>query len=131
MGTHINGDHNINGDYNSVNVVYGDVNYGGGHEPLPSAPFGFFGIFFGGMILIWLIVKFWWVVLIAAAVGVVAFTLWVERQEKRQAALEAQRREEMLAARAERQNSAYLRGESWGLYGSYPPPPGVTEEREI
>lgn len=123
MGIHINGDHNINGDYNSVNVVYGDVNYGGGHEPPMGAPFGFFGIFFGGMILIWLIVKFWWVVLIAAAVSAVAFTLWVERQEKRQAALEALRREEMLAARAERQNSAYLRGESWGLYGSYPPPP--------
>lgn len=124
MGIHINGDHNINGDYNSVNVVYGDVNYGD-NQPLSSPPIGFFGIFFGAMILIYLIVKFWWVVLIAAAVGTVAFTLWMERQERHQAALEAQRREKMLAERAERQNSAYLRGESWGLYGSYPPPPEV------
>lgn len=122
MGIHINGDHN------SVNVVhgdvnYGDVNYGGGYEPSPNPPIGFLGIFFFLMILVWLIIKFWWVVLIVASVGAIAFGTWLERQEKRQAELEARRREELLAARAERQNSAYLRGESWGLYGSFPPPP--------
>lgn len=120
MGIHINGDHNINGDNNSVNVVYGDVNHGG--EP-PKAPIGFLGLIFGLVILWWLIFKFWWVVLIAAAVGAVIYGIRLHYEEKRQDALEAQRREEMLAARAERQNSAYLRGESWGLYGSYPPPP--------
>lgn len=113
-------DININGDHNSVNV-YGD-DYGGDRGELPQAPFGFFGLAFGAMILVWLIAKFWWIVLIAASVGALAFAIWVERQEKRQAALEAQRREEMLAARAERQNSAYLRGESWGMYGNFPPP---------
>ncbi len=117
MGIHINGDHN------SVNVVhgdafYGDVNYG----PPPKPPIGFFGLMFSVMVLIWLIAKFWWIVLIVVSVGAIVFTTWLERQEKRQAALEAQRREELLAARAERQNSAYLRGESWGMYGSFPPP---------
>jgi hypothetical protein len=116
MGIHINGDHN------SVNVVHGDVNnYGGDNGPPSSPPSGFLGIFFVGMILVWLIIKFWWVVLIVASLGAVAFGMWTEQQEKRQAELEAQRREEMLAARAERQNSAYLRGESWGMYGNFPP----------
>jgi uncharacterized membrane protein len=112
---------NINGDHNSVNVngdvVFGDVNYG----PPPKPPIGFFGLMFSVMVLIWLIVKFWWIVLLVVSVGAIAFTAWIERQEKRQAELEARRREEMLAARAERQNSAYLRGESWGMYGSFPP----------
>jgi uncharacterized membrane protein len=109
----------INGDYNSVNVVYSNVNYGDGP---PKPPIGFFGLIFGLMILICLIVKFWWVVLIVASAAAVTFGMWTERQEKRQAALEAQSREEMLASRAERQNSAYLRGESWGMYGNFPPP---------
>lgn len=124
MGIHINGDHN------SVNAVYGDViNYGGGYEPPPKAPIGFFGVLFLGMLLIGLIVKFWWIILIVASAGALIFMVWLERQERRQAELEAQRREEMLAARAERQNSAYLRGESWGMYGSFPPLV-VPEERE-
>lgn len=106
---------NINGDYNSVNVVYGDVNYGG--EPPSNPPIGFFGIVFFVVALIWLIVKFWWIALIAASLGAIIFAAWLERQEK----LEDRRREEELAARAERQNSAYLRGEPWGLYGSFPP----------
>jgi uncharacterized membrane protein len=108
----------INGDNNSVNVAQADVNYGGNYGP---PPVGFFGLIFGLMILICLIVKFWWVVLIAVSVAAVAFMAWVERQEKHQAELEARSREEMLAARAERQNSAYLRGESWGMYGNFPP----------
>jgi uncharacterized membrane protein len=117
MGIHINGDHN------SVNVVhgdafYGDVNYG----PPPKPPIGFFGLMFSVMVLIWLIVKFWWIVLIVVSVGAIVFTTWLERKEKRQAALEALRQEGLLAARAERQNSAYLRGEPWGMYGSFPPP---------
>lgn len=120
MGIHINGDHN------SVNAVYGDVvNYGGGYGPPPKPPIGFFGVLFLGMLLIGLIVKFWWIILIVASVGALIFMVWLERQEKRQAELEAQRREEMLAARAERQNAAYLRGESWGMYGSFPPPPEI------
>lgn len=128
MGTHINGDYNITGDYN--NVVYGDVYYGD-QPPLGPPPIGFFGLFFGGMVLIWLIAKFWWVVLIVVAVGGIAFTAWAEYDDKRQAKIEALRREEMLAKRAERQNSAYLRGESWGLYGNFPPPPELyTKESE-
>lgn len=112
MGIHINGNHN------SVNAVYGDVvNYGGGYEPPPKPPIGFFGALFLGMFLIGLIVKFWWIMLIVASVGALIFAAWLERQEK----IEARRQEEALAARAERQNSAYLRGEPWGLYGSYPP----------
>ena len=118
MGIHINGDHN------SVNVVYGDITYGD-YGPQPKPPIGFFGIILFGMVLIWLIVKFWWVVLISASVGALIFAMWLERQEKRQAELEAMRREEALAARAERQNAAYLRGESWGMYGSFPPPSEV------
>lgn len=113
----------INGDHNSVNI-YGDVNFGEDYE-LPPPPIGFFGIFFLGMVLVWLIVKFWWVVLIAAAVWALGLTIRQKQKERRQAALEAQRREKMLAERAERQNSAYLRGEPWGLYGSFPPPPEV------
>ena len=116
MGIHINGDHN------SVNVVYGDVNYGGDSSEPPQAPIGFLGLAFGVMVLIWLIVKFWWVVLIVASAVALTHGMWTKQQEKRQAALEAMRREELLAARAERQNSAYLRGESWGMYGSFPPP---------
>lgn len=116
MGIHINGDHN------SVNVVYGDVNYGGDYGPPPNPPISLFGIFLFGMVLIGLIIKFWWVMLIAVSVGALIFAVWMEREEKRQAELEAARREEMLAARAERQNAAYLRGESWGMYGSFPPP---------
>lgn len=122
MGIHINGDNNITGDYNTV--VYGDV-YTGDREPLSPPPFGLVGLIFAAMVIIWLIAKFWWVVLIAAVVGGTIFIVWVEREDKREAALEAQRREEMLAARAERQNSAYLRGESWGLYGNFPPLPGM------
>lgn len=119
MGIHINGDHN------SVNVVHGDVIYGGDYgERQPSPPpIGMLGLFVFVLVLVALIIKFWWIVLIAASVGAIAFGTWLERQEKRQAELEARRREEMLAARAERQNSAYLRGEPWGLYGSFPPSP--------
>lgn len=124
MGIHINGDHN------SVNAVYGDVvNYGGGYESPPKPPIGFFGALFLGMFLIGLIIKFWWAMLIVVSAAALIFMVWLERQEKRQAELEAQRREEMLAARAERQNSAYLRGESWGMYGSFLPLV-VPEERE-
>jgi hypothetical protein len=116
MGIHINGDHN------SVNVFHGDVSFGGdsGEQPSPP-PIGMLGLFVFVLVLVALIIKFWWIVLIAASVGAIAFAAWVERKEKRQAELEAHRREELLAARAERQNSAYLRGESWGLYGSFPP----------
>jgi uncharacterized membrane protein len=110
----------INGDHNSVNIAQADVNYGGNYGP-PKPPVGFFGLIFGLMILICLIVKFWWVVLIVASVVAVIFMARTEQQEKLQAELEARSREEMLAARAERQNSAYLRGESWGMYGNFPP----------
>jgi hypothetical protein len=126
MGIHINGDHN------SVNVygdVYGDSygdsygdNYGG---PPSGPPIGFFGLAFVAIILICLVIKFWWVVLIVASVAALAFGTWLEREEKKRGALEAQRREAALAARAERQNSAYLEGDPWGMYGNFPPPPGV------
>lgn len=119
MGIHINGDHN------SVNVVHGDVIYGGDYgERSPSPPpIGVLGLFVFTLVLIALIIKFWWIVLIAASLGAIVFGTWLERQEKRRAEVEARRREELLAARAERQNSAYLRGEPWGLYGSFPPSP--------
>jgi hypothetical protein len=118
-------DININGDHNSVNVVYGDVNnYGGDYRDEP-APIGFLGLAFGVMVLIWLIVKFWWVVLIVASLGALTYGMWLEWEKRRQGSLEAQRRKAALATRAERENSAYLRGEQWGLYGSYPPPPEV------
>lgn len=123
MGIYINGDHNsvsVNGD-----VVDGNVIYGGGYGGSQRPPIGFFSLFVIVMLLIWVIIKFWWVVLIVASVGAIAYGTWLEREEKRRVELEKRRREEILAARAERQNSAYLRGESWGLYGHYPPPPEV------
>lgn len=127
MGIYINGDHNsvnINGDVIDGDVVYGG--YGGGPSRPPVGFFGLLGIL---MLLIWVIAKFWWIVLIAASVGAIAYTTHLEREEKRRAELAQRRQQEALAARAEDQHSAYLRGESWGTYGIYPPPPGV--EREL
>jgi hypothetical protein len=124
MGIHINGDHNsvnINGD------VYGD-NYGDNYSgPPPAPPVGFFSLAFLAVILICLVIKFWWIVLIVAGVGAATYGTWLGWEERRRGALEAQRREAALAFRAERQNSAYLEGEPWGMYGNFPPPPGVSQ----
>lgn len=121
MGIHINGDHNSVNVYGDV--VDGDIIYGNYGPPRP--PVGFFGMFVLGLILVWLIIKFWWAALIAASLVALAFGTWLEREDKRRGALEAQRREAALAARAERQNSAYLQGDPWGMYGNFPPPPGM------
>lgn len=121
MGIHINGDYNINGDHNSVNVVHGDVNYGGGYDEPLSPPIGLFGVVVFFMIFIWLIIKFWWVVLIAAGAGVIIYAIWLKGEEKRRSEVEARRQEEELTARAESQNSAYLRGDPYGMFGRFPP----------
>ena len=119
MGIHINGDNNIVGDNNTV--IHGDV-YGRDYEP-PPPPVGVLGLIVFAMILIWLLIKFWWVVLIVAGVAAVAFGTWLEWDEKRRGEIEKQRREQALGALAERQNSAYLQGDPWGMYGNFPPPP--------
>lgn len=120
----------INGDHNSVSVVHGDVIhgdviYGADYGPPARPPIGFFGLFVLGALLAWVIVKFWWIVLIVVGVAAVAFGTWLEREEKRRVGLEKKRREAALKARAESQNSAYLRGDPQGVYGDFPPPPGV------
>lgn len=118
MGIH------IKGDQNEVNVVHGNVIYGAGVTGHPSKP-PIFSLAFLALILVTLIIKFWWVALILASVGAIAFGTWLEREEKRRVQLERQRRAAALSARAEDQNSAYLRGEARGVYGQFPPPPGV------
>lgn len=120
MGIH------INGDQNEVNVVHGDVYYGDGYGGLPPRPpVGFFGLLGFFMLLFWVVAKFWWIVLIVVSVTALSYGAHLELERKRQAELEAQRRKQALAARAERQNEAYLQGEPWGLYGNFPPPPEV------
>ena len=116
----IHGDYNVVGDNNTV--VYGDV-YGGGYRPPPGAPF--FSLFILLLLLAGVVIKFWWVVLIVVSATAIAYATHLEREEKRQAELEKRRREEALATRAERQNSAYLQGEPWGTFGNFPPPPEV------
>ena len=130
MGIYINGDNmgvNINGDSNVVhsNVVHGDVYYGDERQ-LPSPPIGLIGFFVVVLILVALVIKFWYIALIAVSVTAVAFGTWLERREKQRAEVEARNQEAALAARAERQNSAYLRGDDqWGVYGNFPPPAGL------
>ena len=126
MGININGDSmgvNIHGDNNAVhnNVVYGDVFHGERQPP----PVGLFGLFFVVLIVVALIIKFWYIALIAVGVTALAVRAWRESQEKQRAEAEARAQEASLAARAERQNSAYLRGEQWGMYGNFPPPAGL------
>jgi uncharacterized membrane protein len=120
MGIHINGDHN------SVNVVHGDVIYGGDSRT-PKAPIGFFGMIFFGMVFVSLIVKFWYIALIVVSLSALAFVYWLEKQDKDRAEAERRHREAALSYRAEDQNSAYLRGEPWGVYGNFPPPSVATE----
>ena len=127
MGIYINGDHNsvnINGDYISENDF--GKSYSGCYGQKP--PIGFFGLLGIIMLLIWLLIKFWWIVLIVASLGALAFAAHLEREDRHRAQVEARNREELLAERAERQNAAYLRGEPLGTYGIYPPPPGVERE---
>lgn len=128
MSTNINGDHNIVGDHNEVNVVYGDVYSGGNYGPSQGVAVSLFSLVFFVLILIALAIKFWWITLVIASVGALAIATWLEkmdREEKRQLNAKAASRKEALAKRADQQNSAYLRGELWGMYGDYPPSPEV------
>lgn len=121
MGIH------INGDYNEVNVVYGDVIYGTHEERSSESPVSFVGLFIFFLFVVGLIIKFWWIILIAVGVATAAYAIWVELQNKRRAEFEAHRQRQSLAARAERQNDAYLQGDPWGMYGNFPPPPEVRD----
>jgi hypothetical protein len=122
MGINITGDNNIVGDNNAVNVIHGDVYYGDERQLSPP-PIGLFGIFFVVLIFVALAIKFWYITLIAVGVTALVFGTWLERREKQRAKVKARAQKAALAALAERQNSAYLQGDPWGMYGNFPPPP--------
>jgi hypothetical protein len=124
VGIHVNGDNNV--VHNTVTTYNDD-----GRRELPSPPLGFFTFALLMIILVSLLIKFWYIALIVVSLSALAFANWMERQDrgrtKAAVAAEARLREAALALRAENQNSAYLRGESWGVYGNFPPPSVVTE----
>ena len=103
------------------NVFHGDVIDNSGGDGPGGAPVSFVGVFIAVIIVVGLAINYWQITL--AVVGVAALTLgyWMEWQDKKRAEANERARQAALARRAEDQNSAYLRGDTWGVFGNFPP----------
>jgi hypothetical protein len=75
---------------------------------------GFWGAFFLFVLIAGLVVKFWLIILIVLAVGMLCWATWSDIRERQQARA-------ALLARADAQHEAVLRGDDRGVYGRFPP----------
>lgn len=81
-----------------------------------------FWAIFGGLFVLGLIIKFWWVIVAVLVIAGLAYggAKWWQRHQAQEAA--AAQEHANIAARAEYEHRQYLAGDDIGLYGQYQPP---------
>ncbi|RDI32475.1 hypothetical protein DEU38_103208 [Rhodococcus sp. AG1013] len=81
-----------------------------------------FWVAFGALFVLGLIIKFWWVIVLALilAGAVYSGVKGRQRHQAREAAAATERAN--IAARAEYEHQQYLAGDDIGIYGQYQPP---------
>ena len=119
----------INGDNNVVNVVtsgqpvYISPSPSARRTPQISLDWNVIGGLIGlGIFLIFEINELPMIIFVALSVVCLLVSYGMEWRDKHLAAIQARRRNEaVLMARADDENTAYLQGDSRGMYGDYQP----------